>query len=146
MNLEQVLNATQMSRYQYLQERGFNGSNEGTPEELQARLGFEVDDPNGESHWISDSLFKFFEDLINDDKVDPKETTVEEVKLTQIFNVYNESRRDKVNTKPLAEKPEFIRVTGEPFLIPDDYIPLEKQFSNEDNHVYETLYRLIKKD
>ncbi len=146
MNLEQVLNATQMSRYQYLQERGFNGSNEGTPEELQARLGFEVDDPNGESHWISDSLFKFFEDLINDDKDNPKETTVEEVKVIQIFNVYSEGRRDEINAKPVAEKPEFVRVTGGAELIPDDYTPLEKQFSSEDNNVYETLYRLIKKD
>ena len=63
MNLEQVLNAIPMSRYQYLKERGFNGSNEASPEVLQATLGFVVDDSNGESYWISDALFKQLEEL-----------------------------------------------------------------------------------
>ena len=144
MNLEQVLNATQMSRYQYLQERGFNGSNEGTPEVLQARLGFVVDDSNGESHWISDALFKQLEELVNNDKDDPEEDEVEEVKVSKIFNVYNEERRDTVNAKAESEKPEFIRVTGGGYLIPDDYIPMEKHFTSEDNTIYETLYRLIR--
>ena len=144
MNLEQVLNATQMSRYQYLQERGFNGSNEGTPEVLQARLGFVVDDSNGESHWISDALFKQLEELVNNDKDDPEEDEVEDIKVSKIFNVYNEERRDTVNAKAESEKPEFIRVTGGGYLIPDDYIPMEKHFTSEDNTIYETLYRLIR--
>lgn len=144
MNLEQVLNATQMSRYQYLQERGFNGSNEGTPEVLQATLGFVVDDTNGESHWISDALFKQFEELVNDDKDEPEEDEVEDIKVSKIFNVYNEERRDTVNAKAESEKPEFIRVTGGGYLIPDDYMPMEKHFTSEDNTIYETLYRLIR--
>ena len=144
MNLEQVLNATQMSRYQYLQERGFNGSNEGTPEVLQATLGFVVDDSNGESHWISDALFKQLEELVNNDKDDPEEDEVEDIKVSKIYNVYNEERRDGINVKAVAEKPEFIRVTGGGYLIPDDYIPMEKHFTSEDNTIYETLYRLIR--
>ena len=146
MNLEQVLNATQMSRYQYLKERGFNGSNEATPEVLQATLGFVVDDANGESHWISDALFKQFEELVNDDKDEPEEYEVEDIKVSKIYNVYNEERRDGINVKAVAEKPEFIRVTGNANLIPDDYIPIEKRFTSEGNAVYETLYRLIKAD
>ena len=146
MNLEQVLNATQMSRYQYLKERGFNGSNEATPEVLQATLGFVVDDSNGESYWISDALFKQLEELVNNDKDDPEEDEVEDIKVSKIFNVYNEERRDGINVKAVAEKPEFIRVTGDASLIPDDYIPIEKRFTNEGNTVYETLYRLIKAD
>lgn len=146
MNLEQVLNATPMSRYQYLKERGFNGSNEATPEVLQATLGFVVDDVNGESHWISDALFKQFEELVNDDKDDPEEDEVEDIKVSKIYNVYNEERRDGINVKAVAEKPEFIRVTGDANLIPDDYIPIEKRFTSEGNAVYETLYRLIKAD
>ena len=146
MNLEQVLNATPMSRYQYLKERGFNGSNEATPEVLQATLGFVVDDVNGESHWISDALFKQFEELVNDDKDEPEEYEVEDIKVSKIYNVYNEERRDGINVKAVAEKPEFIRVTGNVNLIPDDYIPIEKRFTSEGNAVYETLYRLIKAD
>ena len=144
MNLEQVLNATPMSRYQYLKECGFNGSNEGTPEVLQARLGFVVDDSNGESHWISDALFKQLEELVNNDKDDPEEDEVEDIKVSKIFNVYNEERRDTVNAKAESEKPEFIRVTGGGYLIPDDYMPMEKHFTSEDNTIYETLYRLIR--
>ena len=146
MNLEQVLNATPMSRYQYLKERGFNGSNEASPEVLQATLGFVVDDSNGESHWISDALFKQLEELVNNDKDDPEEDEVEDIKVSKIYNVYNEDRRDGINVKAVAEKPEFIRVTGDANLIPDDYIPIEKRFTNEGNTVYETLYRLIKAD
>ena len=146
MNLEQVLNATPMSRYQYLKERGFNGSNEASLEVLQATLGFVVDDANGESHWISDALFKQFEELVNDDKDEPEEYEVEDIKVSKIYNVYNEERRDGINVKAVAEKPEFIRVTGNVNLIPDDYIPIEKRFTSEGNAVYETLYRLIKAD
>ena len=146
MNLEQVLNAIPMSRYQYLKESGFNGSNEASPEVFQATLGFVVDDSNGESHWISDALFKQFEELVNDDKDEPEEYEVEDIKVSKIYNVYNEERRDGINVKTIAEKPEFIRVTGNTNLIPDDYIPIEKRFTSEGNAVYETLYRLIKAD
>jgi hypothetical protein len=130
-----------MTREQYLSTRGFNGSNEGGPEVTSKLHGYEVTDANGFKSWMSETLFNDIQYAMDPDKV---ETPVEEVKVVKIFNVYNETRRDEINAKSEADKPEFIRVTGEGFLIPDDYMPMEKQFTSEDNTVYETLYRLIK--
>ena len=141
MSLSEILNATPMTREQYLAERGFNGANEGGPEQTSKRLGYEVMDSNGWKSWISERMFNDIQYAMDSDKV---ETLVEEVKVSKIFNVYNEERRDTVNAKAESEKPEFIRVTGGGYLIPDDYIPMEKHFTSEDNTIYETLYRLIR--
>ena len=135
--LIEALNATSISRHQYLEDKGFNGANEGGEEATKNQLGFIVTDSAGEEHWLSDALFKQLEELVEEDVVKP-------INLPSIFNVYSHNRRDEVNAKSLKDKPEFIRVTGGEDCIPDDYTAVEYPFGLPNDLVYDRLYQLIK--
>lgn len=49
-------NAVKVNRKAYLNDRGYTGSNEGTPEQLEKQMGY-VLTYNGLQEWISESLY-----------------------------------------------------------------------------------------
>lgn len=59
-----VTKAVPSTRKAYVNSQGFNGSNEGTPEQLEQINGYVLEDTNGRKHWISEVLYNELVQLI----------------------------------------------------------------------------------